>query len=73
MLNSLPESTTVKVSKDTVRKLAALQRSLHTGSMDETIGVLVKKRRKDVLDAIAGTDRVKTRKFREEDHLEDRS
>jgi predicted CopG family antitoxin len=72
-MSSLPESTTVKVSKDTVRKLAALQRSLHTRSMDETIEVLVRKRRKDVLDSIAGTDRVKSRKFKEEDHLEGRS
>ena len=69
----MPESTTVKVSKDTVRKLVAIQRSLHTSSMDETIEALVRKRRKDALNAIAGTDRVKTRKFAEEDHLEDRS
>jgi predicted CopG family antitoxin len=68
----LGESTTVKVSKETVRKLAALQRSLHTSSMDETIEALVRRRRKDVLDAIAGTDRSK-RRFEEEDRLENRS
>ncbi len=67
------ESTTVKVSKETVRKLTALQRSLHTGSMDETIDALVRRRRKDALDAIAGTDTVKDRKFKEEDRLEDSS
>jgi hypothetical protein len=72
-MNCLSESTTVKVSKGTVRKLAALQRSLHTHSMDETIEALVRKRRKDVLDAIAGTDRRKTRKFAEKDRLEYRS
>ena len=71
-MTELGESTTVKVSKDTVRKLAALQRSLHTGSMDETIGALVRRRRKDALDAIAGTDRSRTRKFLEEDRLENR-
>lgn len=71
-MSEMADSTTVKVSKETVRKLAALQRSLHTTSMDETIGVLVRKRRKDALDAIAGTDRAKARRFTEEDRLEDR-
>jgi hypothetical protein len=70
---ALPESTTVKVSRDTVRKLVALQRSLHTATMDETIEALVRRRRKDVLDRLAGTDAVKTRKFSEDDRLEDRS
>ena len=63
----------MKVSKETVRKLVALQRSLRTGSMDETIEALVKRRRKDILDVIAGTDPVKSRKFSERDRLEDRS
>jgi len=53
--------------------LAALQRSLHTNSMDETIEILVKRRRQDVLKAAFGSDRVKSRKFTEEDRLEDRS
>ena len=52
--------------------MAALQRSLHTTSMDQTIEILVRRRRKEALDAIAGIDRVRTRKFREEDRLEDR-
>jgi hypothetical protein len=72
MMKELSGSTTVKVSRETVRKLAALQQSLHTGSMDETIEALVRRRRKDVLDAISGTDTSKTRKFREEDRLENR-
>ena len=72
-MSEMAESTTVKVSKETVRKLAALQRSLRTGSMDETIEALVKRRRKDVLDSIAGTDKARTRRFREEDRFEDRS
>jgi hypothetical protein len=69
----MSESTTVKVSKETVRKLVALQRSLHTGSMDETIEALVRRRRKEALDAIAGTDPIKTRQFSERDRFEDRS
>ena len=62
----------MKVSKETVRKLVAMQRVLHTATMDETIEALVRMRKKDALDAIAGTDPIKTRKFNEEDRLEDR-
>lgn len=69
----LTQATTVKVSKDTVRRLAALQRSLHAKSMDETIEILVKRRRRDVIDAAFGTDQRKARKFTEEDRLEDRN
>jgi len=69
----LGESTTVKVSKETVRKLAALQRSLGKRSMDETIEALVKRHRKELLDMMAGTDKARDRVFREEDRLEDRS
>jgi hypothetical protein len=72
-MRELGDSTTVKVSKETVRKLVALQRSLHTATMDETIEALVRRRRKDALDAIAGTDKSKDRRFVEEDRLEDRS
>ena len=69
----MAESTTVKVSKENARRLAALQRSLRTKSMDETIEILVKRRRREVLEAVFGSDRVKARKFREDDRLEDRS
>jgi len=71
--SDLAESTNVKVSKETVRRLAALQRSLHTKSMDETIEILVRRRRKEALDAAFGSDRAKSRKFTEDDRLEDRS
>ena len=63
----------MKVSKETVRRLAALQRSLHAKSMDETIEILVRRRRKEVLDASFGSDRAKSRRFAEDDRLEDRS
>jgi len=69
----MSQSTTVKVSKDTVRRLASLQKSLHAKSMDETIGILIKRRRKELLDAAFGSDRVKSRRFTEDDRLEDRS
>ena len=72
-MQEMTESTTVKVSKETVRKLAALQLSLRTGSLDETISRLITDRRKKVLDSVFGSDRSKSRKFTEEDRLEDRS
>ncbi|HVP23596.1 MAG TPA: hypothetical protein VMS77_06760 [Conexivisphaerales archaeon] len=72
-MSELTESTTVKVSKETVRRLAALQRSLHARSMDETIAILVRRRRKEALDAAFGSDPTASRSFTEEDRLEDRS
>ena len=63
----------MKVSKETVRKLAALQRSLQAKSMDETIEILLRRRRKEALDAAFGSDPVKSRKFMEKDRLEDSS
>jgi hypothetical protein len=66
----MAESTTVKVSRENARRLAALQRSLHTRTMDETIEILVKRRRKELLEAAFGSDRSKSRKFTEGDRLE---
>jgi hypothetical protein len=68
----MAESTTVKVSRETARRLAALQQSLHARTMDETIEILVKRRRKETLDGVFGSDRTRSRKFTEDDRLEDR-
>ena len=67
------ESTTVKVSKDTVRKLAFLQRRLHKVSLDETIRALVIRHRRELLDEAFGSDQGKIGAFTEEDRGEDRS
>lgn len=67
------ESTTVKVSKATARKLASLQRSLRTRSLEETIQALIKKHRQDLLDEVFGADRGKIKAFNEEDRGEDRN
>lgn len=67
------ESTTVKVSKDTARKLAFLQRRLHKDSLDETIQTLVTRHRRELLDEAFGADRGKIGAFTEEDRGEDRS
>ncbi|MBI2126267.1 MAG: VapB-type antitoxin [Thaumarchaeota archaeon] len=67
------ESTTVKVSKATAKKLAALQRSLRAKSLEETIQMLVKRHRQDLLNEAFGADRGKIRPFSEEDRGEDRN
>ena len=67
------ESTTVKVSKQTARKLASLQRSLKTKSLDETVDLLVKQHRKELMGKAFGADHGKIKPFSEEDRDEDRS
>ena len=67
------ESTTVKVSKDTARRLAFLQRRLHKDSLDETIQTLVSRHRKELLDEAFGADKGRVGTFKEEDRGEDRS
>ena len=67
------ESATVKVSKDTARKLAALQHRLRKESLDATIQVLVARHRKELLDEAFGSDRGKVHPFGEGDRGEDRS
>lgn len=51
------KSTTVKLSKETAKKLSSLQRSLKTKSLDETVDLLVKHHRKELLKEAFGVDR----------------
>ena len=67
------ESTTVKVSKETVRQLAALQKGLHTRTLEETIHLLLKRHRKELLDGAFGADRGGVSSFSEDDRGEDSS
>ncbi|MBI2648576.1 MAG: hypothetical protein HYY68_03585 [Thaumarchaeota archaeon] len=67
------ESTAVKVSRDTAKKLAVLQRRLHTESLDETIRMLVARHRKELIEEAFGADRGKVGRFNEADRGEDRS
>jgi hypothetical protein len=67
------ESTTVKVSKDTARKLAALQRRLHKETLDATIQMLVARHRRELIAEAFGADRSRALTFREADRGEDRS
>ena len=63
----------MKVSKETVKKLAVLQRRLHARSLEETIQMLVKRHRRELLEGAFGADRGKIKPFRETDRGEDRS
>lgn len=67
------ESTTVKVSKDTAKKLAVLQHRLRKATLDETIQTLVVRHRKELIEESFGADRGKLRTFSERDRGEDRS
>ncbi len=69
----LMDSTTVKVSKGTVRKLAFLQHKLRKESLDATILALLARHRKELIEEAFGCDRGKLRPFSEEDRGEDRS
>jgi hypothetical protein len=67
------ESTTVKVSKDTAKKLAALQHRLHKATLDETIQTLVAQHRRELIEEAFGADRGRLHPFGEGDRGEDRS
>ncbi len=68
------DSTTVKVSKETAKKLSSLQRSLKTKSLDETVDLLLKQHRKELFKEAFGADRGKKMKpfSEEEDRGENR-
>ena len=65
------QSTTVKVSRETARKLSSLQRSLKTRSLDKTVDLLVRQHRKELIKQAFGADRGKIKPFNEEDRGED--
>ncbi len=67
------DATTVKVSKDTARELAALQKGIHARTLEETIRMLVVRHRKALLEEAFGADSGKVTPFTEDDRDEDRS
>ena len=67
------DSTTVKVSKDTARELAALQKGIHAKTLEDTIRMLVMRHRKELLDETFGADSGKMTSFTEDDRDEDRN
>ena len=63
----------MKVSKDTLRRLAVLQKRLGMGSLDDTIQLLVVRHRKELLEEAFGADRGRLSTFGGGDRGEDRS
>ena len=66
------EVTTIKVSRETLKMLEQLRRSMNEKSLDAVIRRLIYERRMDLLDKIYGMDRGKIGEFVEEDRFEGR-
>ncbi|MEM2999730.1 MAG: VapB-type antitoxin [Candidatus Bathyarchaeia archaeon] len=66
-------TTTIRVSKETAEALEHLKEKLNAESLDETIRLLVKKQRKNILEKAFSVDRNKIKPFSEEDRGEDRN
>ncbi len=65
-------STTIKVSKDTLRSLGQLQLSLGKRTLDDTVRELIKQHRNDLLAKAFSLDKGKIKQFAESDRGEDR-
>jgi hypothetical protein len=64
-------ATTVKVSKTTLAELEKLRRKLGAKSLDDTIKVLLRKQRMEIIDAALGVDKGRINRFTEQDSGED--
>jgi len=69
----LKKSTTVKISKDTLKLLENLRDRMNARSMDEVIQKLIMEWRMKILDDIFGIDRGRITSFTEGDRGETRS
>ncbi len=66
-------TTTVRVSKSTLRMLEQLRKKLSVKSLDDTIQALIRQRRMMLINRAFGLDRGRISAFTEEDRGEDRS
>ncbi len=66
------DSTTIKVSKNTLKSLGQLQRILGKRTLDDTVRELIKQRRKALLAEAFSLDKGKIKQFAETDRGEDR-
>ncbi len=69
---SLPETTTIRVSKKTAEALENLRTRLNVKSLDEAIQSLVKKQRKTTIETAFNVDHDRIKPFSEVDRGEDR-
>ena len=65
-------STTIKVSKDTLRSLGQLQRNLGKRTLDDTVKELIKQHRKALIERAFSLDKGEIKQFAESDRGEDR-
>ncbi|MGB9741037.1 MAG: VapB-type antitoxin [Candidatus Bathyarchaeia archaeon] len=67
----MSESTTIRVSKTTLKMLERLRKKLGTQTLDETIRAFIAQQRRQKLSEIFGIDEGKIKPFTEEDRGED--
>lgn len=68
----MTETTTVRVSKSTLRMLERIRQKTGVSSLDEAIKLLIAQQRALSLEKIFGVDRKRIKPFTEEDRGEDR-
>jgi len=67
------DTTTIRVSKGTLKMLERLRRKLQASTLDEAIRLLIARQRRQRLDETFGVDKGKIKSFSEEDRGEDRN
>jgi len=72
-VNHTSETTTIRVSKNTLKMLERLRQKLRAQTLDETIRLFITQQRKQRLDETFGIDKEKIKQFSEEDRGEDRN
>lgn len=69
----MKETTTIRVSKNTLKMLERLRKNLGADSFNETIRLLIMQYRELRLEEAFGLDKEKVKPFSEEDRGEDRN
>ena len=67
------ETTTIRLSKTTLKMLEKLRERLGASTLDETIRMFITRQRMQRLEEVFGLDRGKIKSFSEEDRGEDRN
>lgn len=68
----MPPSTTVKISRTTLAQLEKLREEMKLDSLEDTIRLLIRRRRSEALEEAFGMDRGRIEPFTEADRGEDR-
>ena len=69
----MSQSTTIRVSKNTLKMLEKLRQKLGASTIDETIISIIAAQRKQRINETFGVDKGKIKPFSEEDRGEDRN